>query len=112
MQAFVDNWLLTGQQEYVVVVVVDEGGFADIVSVPLLRYLPHSAWATLGSVLRELEGPHAAPDDYVEDVLQRMSDHTVSVLPVKDPETDEFIGSIANQEVVEMIALTAQGHEV
>ena len=41
MQAFVDNWLLTGQHDYVV---VNEGEFAGIVSVPLLRYLPHSDW--------------------------------------------------------------------
>ena len=111
MQAFVDNWLLTGQHDYVV---VNEGEFAGIVSVPLLRYLPHSDWGktTLGSVIRELEEPHATPDDYVEDVLQRMTDHSISVLPVNDAETGEFIGSIASDEVVEMIVLTAQGHEI
>ena len=111
VQAFVDNWLLTGQHDYVV---VNEGEFAGIVSVPLLRYLPHSDWGktTLGSVIRELEEPHATPDDYVEDVLQRMTDHSISVLPVNDAETGEFIGSIASDEVVEMIVLTAQGHEI
>ena len=111
VQAFVDNWLLTGLHDYVV---VNEGEFAGIVSVPLLRYLPHSDWGetTLGSVIRELEEPHATPDDYVEDVLQRMTDHSISVLPVNDAETGEFIGSIASDEVVEMIVLTAQGHEI
>ena len=111
VQAFVDNWLLTGQHDYVV---VNEGEFAGIVSVPRLRYLPHSDWGetTLGSVIRELEEPHATPDDYVEDVLQRMTDHSISVLPVNDAETGELIGSIASDEVVEMIVLTAQGHEI
>ena len=54
VQNFVDNWLLTGQQEYIV---VNHGEFAGIVSVPLLRYLPHTEWAstTLGSIARELE---------------------------------------------------------
>ena len=111
VQTFVDNWLLTGQQEYVV---VNRGEFAGIVSVPLLRYLPHTEWGstTLGSIARELEEPRATQDDYVEDVLQRMTDHSISVLPVTDAETGEFIGSIASSEVVEMIVLTAQGHEV
>ena len=108
---FAENRLLTGQHDYVV---VNEGEFAGIVSVPLLRYLPHSDWGktTLGSVIRELEEPHATPDDYVEDVLQRMTDHSISVQPVNDAETGEFIGSIASDEVVEMIVLTAQGHEI
>ena len=108
---FTENWLLTGQHDYVV---VNEGEFAGIVSVPLLRYLPHTDWGktTLGSVIREPEEPHATPDDYVEDVLQRMTDHSISVLPVNDAETGEFIGSIASDEVVEMIVLTAQGHEI
>ena len=48
----------------------------------------------------------------MEDVLQRMTDYSISVLPVIDPETDEFIGSIASSEIVEVIVLTAQGHEV
>lgn len=111
VQAFVDNWLQTGQQEYVV---VNQGMFAGVVSVPMLRYLPHSDWGrtTLDSVIRELQEPHATPDDYVEDVLQRMTDHSISVLPVNDSKTGEFIGSIGSSEVVEMIVLTAQGHEV
>ena len=111
VQTFVDNWLLTGQQEYVV---VNRGEFAGIVSVPLLRYLPHTEWGstTLASIARELEEPRATPEDYVEDVLQRMTDHSISVLPVTDSETGEFIGSIASSEIVEMIVLTAQGHEV
>ena len=91
-----------------------EGEFAGIVSVPLLRYLPHTEWGstTLGSIARELEELRATQDDYVEDVLQRMTDHSISVLPVIDSESGEFIGSIASSEVVEMIVLTAQGHEV
>ena len=109
--AFVDNWLLTGQHDYVV---ADHGEFAGIVSVSMLHFLPHTYWKhiTLYSVLRRIEPPHATPDDYVEDVLQRMTDHSISVLPVNDAETGEFIGSIASDEVVEMIVLTAQGHEI
>ena len=108
---FAENWLLPEQHDYVV---VDRGEFAGIVSVSMLRYLPHTDWEhiTLDSVLRRIEPPHASSDEYVEDVLQRMTDNSLTVLPVNDAETGEFIGSISSYEVLEMIVLTAQGHEI
>ena len=109
VRAFTDNWLLPEQHDYVV---EDSGEFAGIVSVGMLRYLPHSEWehTTLGSVTRRIETPYAYSDEFVEDVLQRMTENSTTVLPVIDPETSEFIGSISSHEVVEMIVLTARGH--
>ena len=108
---FAENWLLPEQHDYVV---VDSGEFAGIVSVSMLRYLPHTDWEhiTLDSVLRRIEPSHASSDEYVEDVLQRMTENSLTVLPVNDAETGEFIGSISSYEVLEMIVLTAQGHEI
>ena len=42
--------------------------------------------------------------------MQRMTESSTTVLPVIDPETSEFIGSISSHEIVEMIVLTARGH--
>ncbi len=108
---FIDNWLLPEQHDYVV---VENGKFAGIVSVGMLRYLPHSDWehTTLDRVTRRIETSHAYSDEFVEDVLQRMTENSTTVLPVIDSETREFIGSISSHEVVEMIVLTAQGHEI
>ena len=111
VRAFTDNWLLPEQHDYVV---VDNGKFAGIVSVGMLRYLPHSEWerTTLGRVTRRIETSHAYSDEFVEDVLQRMTENSITVLPVIDSETSEFIGSISSHEVVEMIVLAARGREI
>ena len=111
VRTFIDNWLLPEQHDYVI---VDDGKFAGIVSVGMLRYLPHSEWehTTLGRVTRRVETSHAYSDEFVEDVLQRMTENSITVLPVIDSETSEFIGSISSHEVVEMIVLTARGHEI
>ena len=111
VRAFTDNWLVPEQHDYVV---VDNGRFAGIVSVGMLRYLPHSEWerTTLSRVTRRIETSHAYSDEFVEDVLQRMTENSITVLPVIDSETSEFIGSISSHEVVEMIVLSARGHEI
>ena len=41
-----------------------------------------------------------------------MTESSLTVLPVVDRETNEFIGSISSYEVLEMLVLTAQGHEI
>ena len=56
--------------------------------------------------------PHASSDDFVEDALQRMTETSLTVLPVADKETGEFIGSVSSHEVLEMVILTAQGREI
>ena len=108
---FTENWLLPEQHDYVV---VEHGEFAGIVSVSMLRYLPHSEWerATLGDVLRRIEPPKASTDDFVEDALQRMTENSLTALPVEDAETGEFVGSITSHEVMEMIVTTAKGREI
>ena len=110
VKAFAENWLLPEQHDYVV---VDQGEFVGIVSLSMLRYLPRSEWerTSLGSVLRQ-SSPFVHSDDFVEDALQRMTESSVTVIPVADRGTSEFIGSISSHEVLEMIVLTAQGHEI
>ena len=110
VKAFAENWLLPEQHDYVV---INQGSLAGIVSLSMLRYLPRSEWehTDLGSVLRQTT-PHANSNESVEDALQRMTESSLTVLPVLDMETNEFIGSISSYEVLEMLVLTAQGHEI
>ena len=110
VRAFTESWLVPEQHDYVI---EDNGEFAGIVSVGLLRYLPHSEWerTTLGSVARRIETPEASSGEFVEDVLQRMTDSSITVMPVNDAETGEFIGSISSYEIMEMIVLAARGQE-
>ena len=108
VRAFTERWLLPEQHDYVV---VDHGKLAGIVSLGMLRYLPRSEWehTPLSRVVRE-NGPHAYSGELVEDALQRMTENSLTVLPVEDSETGEFIGSISSHEVLEMIVISAQGH--
>ena len=110
VKAFAETWLLPEQHDYVV---VDKGKLAGIVSLSMLRYLPRSVWegTSLSSVLR-LNTPAAYGDELVEDVLQRMTENSLSVLPVSDRVTGELIGSISSHEVLDMLVVTAQGHDI
>ena len=110
VKTFAESWLLPEQHDYVV---VDQGNLAGMVSLNMLRYLPRSEWAItpLSRVMRQ-NTPHAYLDELVEDALERMTKNSLTVLPVKDKETGEFIGSISSHEVLEMVVLTAQGHEI
>ena len=110
VKAFAEHWLLPEQHDYVV---VDRGKLAGIVSMSMLRYLPRSEWerTPLSRVLRQ-NTPYAFADELVEDALQRMTENSLTVLPVADKETKDLIGSISSHEVLEMVVLTAQGHEI
>ncbi len=110
VKTFTENWFLPEQHDYVV---VDHGKLAGIVSLSMLRYVPRSEWehTPLSRVLRR-STPHANSSEYVEDVLQRMTENSLTVLPVFETDTGEFIGSVSSYEVLDMIVLTSQGHEI
>ena len=107
---FVDHWTTPEQHDYVV---VDGGQFAGVVSVSLLRYLPRPQWShtSLQDALRH-GTPVAGPNDLVEDVLQRMIDNSLSVLPVINPDSGEFLGSISSYEILEIVLLNASGRDI
>ena len=104
VKAFVDSWILPQQNDYVV---VDKGKFAGIVSLSMLRYLPRSEWSRtdLGRVLRR-HTPNANSEELVEDALQRMTENSLTVLPVLDKKTGEFIGTVASHEILELVMFT------
>ena len=110
VKVFTEQWLRPGQHDYVV---VDQGKLAGIMSLGMLRYLPRNEWDStqLTQTLRH-NIPAASTEDFVEDALQTMTENATTILPVTDPETDQFIGSIASQEVLEMVLTDAQGPEI
>ena len=110
VKTFAEGWLLPGQHDYVV---AERGQLSGIVSLSMLRYLPRGEWegTPLDRVLRK-DTPQAHPEDFVEDALQQMTENSLTVLPVTDSNTGEFFGSISSHEVLEMVVLSAQGHEI
>ena len=89
--------------------VVHDGKLAGIVSLRMLRYLPRSEWGRtpLARVLRQ-NTPYADSGELIEDSLQRMTENSLTVLPVKDDDTGEFTGSISSHEVMELIISAAK----
>ena len=104
---FVDNWIVPHQEEYVV---THRGELAGMVSLSMLRYLPKSDWAStpLGNVLSR-RMPKASPDDFVEDVLQRMKENSLTVIPVVNSETDEFIGTVTTRDILDIMMIEVRG---
>ena len=102
-----EHWMSSQQHDYVV---VDSDGMVGIVSVEMLRYLPKGSWSEtpLENVMRR-EPPLAWPDEQIEDVLQRMSEHSVSVMPVVERESEAFLGSITRTDIVELMVAQATG---
>ncbi len=107
VKTFAEDWLLQEQQDYVV---VDNGDLSGIVSVGMLRYLPRSEWdhTPLSQMLRH-DLPSASPEDYLEDALQQMTEHSLTALPVVDSKTGQFKGSISSYEILEMLVFSARG---
>lgn len=103
VQAFSDEWVVPNQFDYLV---VDEGIPVGVVSLNKLRFLRKDAWATtpLGEVLgRNL--PLAWLDEPVDDVLQRMADHALTVIPVMERESGRFVGTVTSDEVLDLVRL-------
>ena len=98
---FADRWVVPQQQDYVV---VDGDELVGVVSLAKLRYLPKSEWAStpLRNVVSR-EPPTASLDEAIEDVLQRMTEHGLTVLPIVDEDTGAFRGSVTSREILNLI---------
>ena len=107
VRAFADRWIVPHQQDYVI---VDKGELAGIVSLSMLRYVPKDSWSTtrVGKIVRR-SAPHAWPDEPVEDVLQRMTERSLTVMPVMDRQSEKFVGMITSQDILELIIAEARG---
>ena len=108
VREFVDRWVQPHQQDYVV---VDRNGeFSGIVSLSMLRYLPREVWTQtpVGDVVRHIT-PRAWHDELVEDVLQRMTETSLTALPVMERSSGEFLGQVTSLEILELITIEARG---
>ena len=103
VQAFSDDWVVANQYDYLV---VDEGIPVGVVSLNRLRFLRKDSWANtpLSEVLRR-SIPQAWIDEPVDDVLQRMADHSLTVIPVMERESGKFLGTVTSDEVMDLVLL-------
>ena len=109
MRAFADRWIVPSQQDYVI---VDEGELAGVVSLGMLRYLPKASWSSARlDRLVHRDPPQAWPDEPVEDVLQRMTERSLTVMPVMDRKSGKFLGAVTRQDILDLIIREARGED-
>ena len=103
VQRFLDDWVVPNHRDYVV---VDGGEVAGIVSILKVRSVPESARATttLRSLLR-VQMPHAAPEELIVDVMDRMTSNSMTVIPVMERDSGRFLGTLASHDVLDLVAL-------
>ena len=102
IREFADHWLKPNQHDYVA---LDNGSVAGIVSLTRLRFVPKGTWAAtpVRNILR-LQTPEARQEEPIEDVLKRMTDNSLTVIPVMDEETQAFLGTVNSRDVLDLAA--------
>ena len=77
-----------------------------VVSLSRLRFLSKGIRANtpLSKVLRR-NVPMAWPNELIDDVMQRMAAHSLSIIPVLERDSERFLGTIASPDVLDMVAL-------
>ena len=103
VRRFADEWMATGEHDYVV---VDDGEVSGIVSVVKLHLVARSLWSStpLSDVLRH-DTPTASPDEPLHEVLERMAEHSLTVIPVLASHSGEFLGTVTSREVMDLLQL-------
>ncbi len=103
---FAEQWVHPQEHDYVV---LDGGSLAGIVSVSSLLQFPRSEWAeTPLSMALNLNTPSIPDDELAERALVQFVENALSILPVHDSESREFVGSISSHEALEAVELSAQ----
>ena len=103
---FVDKWVVSHQPDFPV---VENRAPVGVVSLTKLRRLPKGSWP--GTPLCEgIRGniPQAWPDELIDEVLERMTDQSVAVVPILKRRTKRFLGSVTKQDILDLVALIYQ----
>jgi Kef-type K+ transport system membrane component KefB len=100
---FIDAWTMPNQHDYLV---VDDGEVSGIVSTNGLHSVRRGSHAasTLGKVMRA-STLDAGPDELIHDALERMTNASQTVIPVTDPESGRFLGSVTSADVIHLVVL-------
>ena len=103
IREFSEGWVVPNQHDYLA---VENGSVAGIVSLTRLRFVPKGTWADtpIRNVLRT-QPPSAYLEEPIDDVLKRMADHSLTVLPVQDRSTEAFLGTVNSHDVLDLVIL-------
>ena len=109
---FLADWTVPNHNDYLV---MEGGAPAGTVSLSGLRFLRRVSLSGRGafgntplrSVMRR-HPPLAHPEDPIDDTLERMAEHSMTIIPVVDRGTGEFLGMVSSDEILELVALRSE----
>ena len=100
VQQFMELWAGHERQDYVVA--EGQGKLAGILSLRRVRRLPQDTWPNIRiSSLLNRRPILTYPDKPLEDFLEQMAEHSVTVFPVVDRESGALLGSVGANDVLE-----------
>ncbi|MEW6034944.1 MAG: cation:proton antiporter [Chloroflexota bacterium] len=102
LKDFTERWVVPERQDYVIV--EEERELAGILSLRQLNLVPRDQWEKkqVGQLVQR-HVPRAWPDEPLDDVLERMARHSLSVIPVVEPSTGELLGTITSRDALSLI---------
>ena len=106
---FLNNWTIPNQEDYLI---LDGGVPVGTVSLSRLNFRRRLLFwrrssfddTPLQAIMRR-NSPQADPDELIEDALERMTDNSLTVIPVHDQNSGGFLGMVCSNEILELVAL-------
>ena len=106
---FLSDWLVPNQTDYLIIERGVPVGTVSINRVNSRRRLFFWRRGSFGDTpLRDLMRrgpPHSNPDEPIEDALERMAASSLTIIPVMDRNTGQFLGMVDSHEILELVAL-------
>ena len=106
---FLNDWIVPNQTDYLI---MERGVPVGTVSLGRVNFRRRVYFWRKGSFndnpLRSLmrrSPPHANPDEPIQDALERMAETSLTIIPVMDRNTGQFLGMVSSNEILELVAL-------
>jgi Kef-type K+ transport system membrane component KefB len=109
VSSFLDDWLVPNQTDYLI---MDRGVPVGTVSLTRVNFRRRLFFWRRGSfgytplrALMRRRPPHANPDEPIQDALERMASSSLTIIPVMDRSTGQFLGMVSSNEILDLVAL-------
>ena len=106
---FLEDWLVPNQTDYLV---MERGIPVGTVSLTRVNFRRRVFFWRRGSfgetplrALMRRGPPHSNPDEPIQDALERMVSSSITIIPVMDRNTGEFLGMVSSNEILDLVAL-------
>ena len=109
VSSFLNDWLVPSQVDYLI---MENGAPVGTVSLTRVNFRRRLFFWRRGSfgdtplrALMRRGPPHANPDEPIQDALERMAADSLTIIPVLDRSTGEFLGMVSSNEILELVSL-------